>query len=112
MKTKFHNVLDDISAQLESHAIQHCLIGGLAASLRGRMRNTEDVGLIILTDVENALNFFQALPHDRFRLLFPEFERVARTSFILATEQISTGIIAKRRHDFLKRLSILIWWKK
>ena len=42
------------------------------------MRNTEDVDLIILTDVENALNFFQALPHDRFRPLFPEFERVSK----------------------------------
>ena len=73
MKTKFHDVLRDVHADLQSRKISHCLIGEFAASLRGRMRNTEDVDIIILTEVENAPNFLQALSHDRFRPSFPEF---------------------------------------
>lgn len=58
------------------------------------MRNTEDVDLVIAVDVavEAAIRFLHALPVDQFRPYFPEVELVARTSYIIALEHISTRI--------------------
>jgi len=92
MQNEFQTVLREIVEQLEAHEIRYCLVGGLAASLRGRMRNTEDVDLVIAVDVEAAIRFLHALPADQFRPYFPEVELVARTSYIIALEHISTRI--------------------
>jgi hypothetical protein len=45
MKNELQSALSDMVEQLESQAIRYCLVGGLATSLRGRIRNTEDVDL-------------------------------------------------------------------
>ena len=55
MENEFKKVLQEIVEQLESKKITYCLVGGLATSLRGRIRNTEDVDLIIAVDVEEAV---------------------------------------------------------
>ena len=64
MKNELQSALCGIVGQLESQAIRYCLVGGLAASLRGRIRNTEDVDLVIATDVDEAIRFLHALPAD------------------------------------------------
>ena len=92
MKSDFQAVIRDIAEQLDAHEIHNCLVGGLAATLRGRMRNTEDVDLVIATDVDEAIRFLQALPKDQFRPFFPEAEKVARTACILALEHVDTQI--------------------
>lgn len=92
MESDFQTVLKKIVKQLNEQSIPYCLIGGLAATLRGRMRTTEDVDLIIATDAEEAISFFHALPADTFGPLFPEVEQVARKSCILALEHLETQI--------------------
>jgi predicted nucleotidyltransferase len=92
MENDFQTVIQEIVEQLAAHTIQYCLVGGLAATLRGRMRNTEDVDLVIATDVDEAIRFLHALPSDQFGPLFPEVEQVARTACILALEHVQTRI--------------------
>ncbi|TWT89554.1 nucleotidyltransferase [Neorhodopirellula pilleata] len=92
MENEFKKVLQEIVEQLESQKITYCLVGGLAASLRGRIRNTEDVDLIIAVDVEEAIQFLRSVPPEQFGPFFPEVEQVARASFILALEHVATQI--------------------
>ena len=92
MKNELQSALIDIVNQFESKAIRYCLVGGIAASLRGRIRNTEDVDLVIAVDVDEAIRFLHALPKDQFRPFFPDVELVARTSYILALEHVATQI--------------------
>lgn len=92
MESRFQAVIREIVEQLDLNKIRYCLVGGLAATLRGRMRNTEDVDLVIVADVDEAIRFFHALPTDQFGPLFPEAEQVARTACILALEHIESQI--------------------
>ncbi len=92
MKNELQAALHDITEQLESNKIMFCLVGGLASSLRGRIRNTEDVDLVIAVGVDAAIEFLNNLPENLFRPFFPEVELVARTSFILALEHVPTQI--------------------
>ena len=89
---ELHTVLREIVEHLESHNIRYCLVGGLAAAVHGRMRTTEDVDLVLAVDVEEAIEFLNELPTKQFRPLFPEFELVARNSYILALEHVATQI--------------------
>ena len=88
MDSRFQAVVREMVEQLDLNKIRYCLVGGLAATLRGRMRNTEDVDLVIATGVDEAIRFLHELPKDRFGQLFPEAEQVARTACILALEHV------------------------
>jgi len=44
--------LTDVCGLLSQRHIRFALVGGIAASLRGRLRATEDVDFVLLTDVE------------------------------------------------------------
>ncbi len=70
MKNELQAALSDIVSELESNEIPYCLVGGLAASLRGRIRNTDDVELVIDTDVDGAIRFLHGLPSSHFRPFF------------------------------------------
>ena len=75
--------LVDAIAVLESRSIKFALIGGLAVSLRGQPRMTFDVDLVILADIEQALQLASELSDTPFEPLFAGVEQVVSTSFIL-----------------------------
>ena len=75
--------LVDAIAVLESRSIKFALIGGLAVSLRGQPRMTFDVDLVILADIEQALQLARKLSDTPFEPLFAGVEQVVSTSFIL-----------------------------
>ena len=75
--------LVDAIAVLESRSIKFALIGGLAVSLRGQPRMTFDVDLVILADIEQALQLAHELSDTPFEPLFAGVEQVVSTSFIL-----------------------------
>ncbi len=75
--------LVDAIAVLESRSIKFALIGGLAVSLRGQPLMTFDVDLVILADIEQALQLARELSDTPFEPLFAGVEQVVSTSFIL-----------------------------
>lgn len=83
MKETLQVVLLDAVDLLESHGFAHALVGGLAASIRGRTRVTEDVDLVVDCSVDQALELAASLDRTPFAPLFPEFKQVVRRSFIL-----------------------------
>ncbi|MEM7560810.1 MAG: hypothetical protein AAF394_16935, partial [Planctomycetota bacterium] len=80
MTEGLHAALSDICGRLNSLKIRHALIGGLAASLRGRVRATNDIDLIILCNLERALSFVESFDSKDFVPLIDDFEDVARAA--------------------------------
>jgi hypothetical protein len=75
--------LADAAQVFEARSIRFALIGGLAVSLRGQPRMTVDVDLLILADVDQALQLVRELGSTPFEPLFPEVEEVVSRSSIL-----------------------------
>ncbi len=92
MKEALQTVLLDAVDLLESRGIPHALVGGLAASIRGRTRVTEDVDLVVVCSVDQAIELAASLDGKPFAPLFPEFEQVVCQSFILPLRHRDTGI--------------------
>jgi len=92
MNNLLQETLVDACDLLTQHHIRFALVGGIAASLRGRLRATEDLDFVLLTDVDGALELASSLDATPFQPLFPEFEKVVRTAYILALEHQSTGV--------------------
>jgi hypothetical protein len=92
VKQTLQTVLLDAVDLLESRGIRHALVGGLAASIRGRTRVTEDVDIVVDCSVNQALELAESLHSRPFVPLFPEFEQVVRHSFILPLRHRDTGI--------------------
>jgi len=86
------NALMDICEFLHRRQIDFALVGGIAASLRGRMRTTDDIDLVLMTDVNGALKLAREIDATPFQPLFPEFEKVVRTAYILALEHQPTRV--------------------
>lgn len=92
MDSLLQSALADICSQLHNRQVRFALIGGVAASLRGRIRATEDIDLVVMTDVNGALELALNLDGKVFQPLFPEFEKVIRTAYILALEHRPTSV--------------------
>jgi predicted nucleotidyltransferase len=84
--------LADAVAMLDSRGLPAALIGGLAVSLRGQPRMTVDVDLVVLADVDAALQLVRSLAETPFEPLFAGVEEVVTTAFILPLRHRSTGI--------------------
>ncbi len=84
--------LADAAQVFDARGIKFALIGGLAVSLRGQPRMTVDVNVIILADVDQALQLVRELGSTPFEPLFPEVEEVVSRSYILPLRHRRTGI--------------------
>ncbi len=88
----FQVAIADMVACLEKQHFRFALVGGLAASIRGRIRVTEDVDFIVQCSVDQALELLARLDAQVFEPLFPEVEEVIRRSCILPLRHKGTGI--------------------
>lgn len=84
--------LADAVRVLEARGIEFALIGGLAVSLRGQPRMTVDVDLVMLADVDRALELVRDIDATPFEPLFPGVEEVVARSYILPLRHRTTGI--------------------
>lgn len=84
--------LRDIADFLKSQNVDHALIGGLAAAVRGEPRSTLDVDLIVACDVQRCLELIGALEGSQFRPLFAGVREVVETAFILPLEHRHTSV--------------------
>lgn len=92
MEAALWPTLADAAHLLETRGIRFALIGGLAVSLRGQPRMTVDVDLVILADIDQALQLAQELSSTPFEPLFPGVEEVVARSYILPLRHRVTGI--------------------
>ena len=92
MDEAIQSTLARITTALAEQKIQHALVGGLAASVRGRTRVTEDIDLVIDCDIETAISLIERLGESNFHPFFPDVAKVVRECCILPLEDAQTGV--------------------
>ena len=92
MENSILQTVQRINQALDSYELKYALIGGLAASIRGRARATEDVDLVIDCKVDEAIELIDKLDNHGFTPFFPEVEQVVRQSYILALEDQTSKV--------------------
>lgn len=85
-------VLAKFAGELERRNFRYALIGGLAASIRGRIRATEDLDLILLCNLDEALTLVQSLGDSGFSTLLKDYEKVARSALLIPLIDQASGI--------------------
>ncbi|WP_182871405.1 DUF6036 family nucleotidyltransferase [Rhodopirellula sp. JC639] len=85
-------VLAKFAGELEARNYRYALIGGLAASIRGRIRATEDIDLIALCNLDDALDLVESLGNCGFSPLLENYEQVARSALLIPVIDRSSGI--------------------
>lgn len=85
-------VLAKFARESATRNFRYALIGGLAASMRGRIRATEDLDLILLCDVEEALTLVSSLGEAGFSPLLEDYEQVARSALLSPIIDRASGI--------------------
>ncbi len=83
MKESLQNTLTRFAQELLKHGFRYALIGGLASSIRGRARATEDIDLILLCDVTEALALVASLHQTGFVPLIDNYEEVVKSALLL-----------------------------
>ena len=68
------------------------LIGGLAATVRGRVRATEDINLVVGCGVDRALGLLKASDAAGFAPAVDEVRELIEIAFVLPLEHIGTGV--------------------
>jgi len=89
---QFTGSLGRVAALLKEQDLQFALIGGLASSIRGRVRATADIDIIIDCDVLKAIEFLAQLDEKSYRPFVAEPELSIRQFFILPIEDVKSGI--------------------
>ena len=92
MNEPLERTLIDTASFLEHEGLPYALIGGLAASLRGQPRVTADVDMVIIADVERALQLATSLEGTDFKPLFDGVEEVVQRAFILPLRHRTTNV--------------------
>ena len=92
MDDALRNALASISNELGTRNVRYALIGGLAASLRGRVRATDDVDLIILCSLDEALALDSSLRQSEFSSLVEDVEEVAKSALLIPLIHSPTNI--------------------
>lgn len=92
MIEQFFGSLGRITAILQKHDLQFALIGGLASSIRGRVRATADIDIVIDCDVPTAIEFLGQLDSKFYRPFVEDPEISIRQFYILPIEDAESRI--------------------
>lgn len=92
MELKLKQTLLDISEKLQNQGHRYAVIGGVATTILGYLRVTQDVDLVVDSDVPTALRIYSELVNNGYRAPFDNIENVIRNSRILPLENIETGV--------------------
>ncbi len=80
-------------AWLDRQKVPYALVGGLAATLHGKTRVTEDVDIVIGRDVEQTLRLVPLLDAAVFEPLLDDFEPLLKSALLLPLHHRPTGVI-------------------
>lgn len=92
MNDPVQRTLADIIHLLKREGIEYALVGGLAASLRGRPRVTADVDLVIAADVNRAIDLVSLLDTSEFKPLFADVVDVVERALLLPLRHRTTNV--------------------
>ncbi len=92
MDTRLKRTLLDITDKLRKRNRRFAVVGGVATTILGYLRVTQDVDLIVDSDVPSAIQLLSELIEDGYRPPFDDVERIIRVSLILPLENTDTGI--------------------
>ncbi len=92
MNEPLRTTLADAVSFLDAQRVPYALIGGLAASLRGRPRATVDVDMVISADLDRALELVGVLEQTNFRPLFSDTAEIVQKSFLLPLRHRTTNV--------------------
>jgi len=88
---QFDGAVVRVAKLLESHNLAFALIGGLASSIRGRLRVTADIDLVVDCEVPAAISLLGELDNESFRPFVEEAETSIRQFYILPLEDVASG---------------------
>lgn len=89
---QFDGTLNRVAEMLSGHNLEFALIGGLASSIRGRIRTTADVDIVVDCDVAKAVEILNCLELGSYRPFVKDPELSIRQYFILPIEDVKSGI--------------------
>lgn len=94
MDVDLRKALEDAIDLLEEAGVAYALIGGLAASLRGIIRVTEDVDVVLACDVDEALSVLGSVSSSDgpFTPFLKDPEEVVRAAYLLPLMHQPTGV--------------------
>ncbi len=92
MQSELSQALSDLVKELSDRNLRYAVIGGVAMSMRGRVRATEDVDLIIDGNREEAMELFASLPTEIFGSLVSDTASVVQAARILPLKHLKTQV--------------------
>ncbi|MEM9411884.1 MAG: nucleotidyl transferase AbiEii/AbiGii toxin family protein [Planctomycetota bacterium] len=92
MIEQFLGSLDRVTATLQKQDLQFALIGGLASSIRGRVRVTADIDIVIDCDVRKAVEFLEGLDSNVYRPFVEDPQLSIRQFYVLPIEDLKSRI--------------------
>lgn len=87
---QFDGAITRIAKLLESHRLTFALIGGLASSIRGRLRVTADIDIVVDCEVVDAIAILEELDSKSFRPFVADPETSVRQFYVLPIEDIAS----------------------
>ena len=92
MDTRLKRTLLDITNKLRKRNRRFAIVGDVATTILGYLRVTQDVDLVVDSDVPSAIQLLSELIEDGYRLPFEDVERIIRASRILPLENAETRV--------------------
>jgi len=77
---QFDDAIVRVADLLESHQFAFALIGGLASSIRGRLRVTADIDIVVDCEVSEAVSLLKQLDSESFRPFVDDAEKSVHQS--------------------------------
>ena len=91
MNDQFDDAIIRVAKLLQSHDLAFALIGGLASSIRGRLRVTTDIDIVVDCEVSTAIAILRQLDGELFRPFVEDAETSIRQFYILPLVDIKSG---------------------
>jgi hypothetical protein len=88
---QFDDAIVRVANLLERHNLAFALIGGLASSIRGRIRVTADIDIVVDCEVTAAVSLLKQLDETSFRPFVDDAEASIRQYFILPIVDVDSG---------------------
>lgn len=88
---QFDDAIIRVANLLKHHDLAFALIGGLASSIRGRLRVTADIDIVVDCEVSAAVSLLKQLDKKSFRPFVEDAEISIRQFYVLPIVDVDSG---------------------